>query len=69
MTGQENPRTLTIKIGEKRDAHNKIYTEGSIKEFIEKFSEAHGLSFSEAGRDFLLMGIKASGAHVELRKP
>lgn len=68
MADQEKPKTLSIKRGEKRDAHCKIYTEASIKEFIEKVSAETGGSFSETGRDYLMLGIQASGVCFEVIK-
>lgn len=67
----DNPRetdTLTMRTGEKRDAHCKIYTEGSVKAFLEKKAADENISFSEVGRSYLLLGIKAAGNAIEVKK-
>lgn len=67
----EDPRetdTLTMKSGEKRDAHCKIYTEGSVKAFLEKKATDENISFSEVGRSYLLLGISAAGNMIEVKK-
>lgn len=54
-------KVINLKLNERKDAHNKIYTEESIKQWIEDYAAVYGVSFSAVGRDLLISGILASG--------
>lgn len=47
-----------IEPTEKRDQHCKIYVEKSLKKEINKFAMERHMSFSEAGRVLILLGLE-----------
>lgn len=49
---------MNIEPTEKRDQHCKIYVEKSVKREIDKYALKHNMSFSQAGRNFLVYALE-----------
>lgn len=50
---------MEIEPTEKRDQHCKIYLEKSVKNAIDRIAYEKHISFSEAGRMLILLGIES----------
>ena len=49
---------ININPTEKRDQHCKIYVEQSLKNYVDKYALKRRISFSEAGRELWIIGLK-----------
>jgi hypothetical protein len=43
---------------EPKSAHCKVYVEPTVKDWIQKYADQQGMTFSEAGRELWLDSIK-----------